>query len=207
MKKYHKYVFDLGNRKFVGKFEEMYQSESKGIFDSWHQEDSRQIKTKIALSILEEYNFNFIIDIGCGKGALTHRLKKKNNKVIGIDISKTALSMARERYPDIDFICSDANNISEFHNLLISIEETFGRADLIFISEILSYIKNWKEILKRISKHTEYFFLSLFIPENPIGFVKNEKDLVLECERYFKIIERTTVHNERVAIIFGKRKK
>ena len=205
MEKYHKYVFDLENRKFVGKFEKMYQNESKEIFDSWHQEDSRQIQRKITLSILEGYNFNFIIDIGCGKGALTHCLKKKNNKVIGIDISKTALSMAKKRYPDIDFICSNVNNIPELCNLLINIEKTIGKVDLIFTSEIFSYVKNWKEILKLISKHTKYFLLSLFIPgENPMGFVKNERDLVLTCEKYFEIIERITIYNEKVTIIFGK---
>ena len=74
---YHQYIFDTENRRFVGQFEEMYQQEKSANFDSWHQEDSRQLNRKIALNILDAYNFNRIIDLGCGKGALTHHLKKK----------------------------------------------------------------------------------------------------------------------------------
>jgi len=42
MAKYHKYVFDIETRKFIGNFEEMYQRESVD-------------------------NFDFILDLGCGK--------------------------------------------------------------------------------------------------------------------------------------------
>ena len=126
MAKYHKYVFDTENRKFIGKFEEMYQNESKEIFDSWHQEDSRQIQRRFDLAVLEDYNFQSIVDVGCGKGAFTHLFKKKNNVVIGIDISKTAIKIAKERYPDIDFICIDILKISDFDNLLKNIGNQMG---------------------------------------------------------------------------------
>jgi hypothetical protein len=74
MAKYHKYVFDLENRKFVGAFEKMYKNEKDEIFDSWHQTNTIQLHRKFALVILEKYNFNTIIDIGCGKGNFTHLL-------------------------------------------------------------------------------------------------------------------------------------
>lgn len=119
MAKYHKYVFDLENRKLVGDFETMYQNESKENFDSWHQDDTRQLQRKIALAVLEDFNFSKILDIGCGKGALTHLLKKRNNKVFGIDISQTAVNIAQERFPDIDFRVLDVSNtdgIISFYN-------------------------------------------------------------------------------------------
>ena len=77
MAKYHKYVFDVEKRTFIGDFENMYAHESIEKFASWHQDDSRQLQRKICLEILNQYNFNTIVDIGCGKGALTHILKKK----------------------------------------------------------------------------------------------------------------------------------
>ena len=119
MSKYHKYVFDHKNREFVGNFEEMYQAELNECFDSWHQEDSRQLQRKIDIAILENYNFNTIIDIGCGKGSFTHLLKRSNNHVLAIDISSTAINIAKERYPDIEFIQADVNNIAKFEDLLI----------------------------------------------------------------------------------------
>jgi len=118
MAKYHKYVFDLENRKLVGDFETMYQNESKENFDSWHQDDSRQLQRKIDLAILEDYNFNHILDIGCGKGSLTHILKKKNNTVVGLDISQTAVDIVSERFPDINFICSDVNTVSNYTHII-----------------------------------------------------------------------------------------
>ncbi len=63
MAKYHKYVFDLENRKLVGDFETMYQNESKENFDSWHQDDTRQLQRKIDMAILEDYNFEIVNDL------------------------------------------------------------------------------------------------------------------------------------------------
>ena len=118
MAKYHKYVFDIDNRKLIGDFETMYQNESKENFDSWHQDDTRQLQRKIDLAILEDYNFNNILDIGCGKGSLTHLLKKKNNQVLGIDISQTVVNIVKERFPDINFVCTDVNHIDNYVNVV-----------------------------------------------------------------------------------------
>jgi ubiquinone/menaquinone biosynthesis C-methylase UbiE len=114
MANYHKFVFDTDARRFIGKFDEMYQQERVANFDSWHQEDSRQLNRKIALNILSCYNFETVIDIGSGKGVLTHQLKKRNNHVLGLDISPTAIEVARARYPDIEFDIADVNDLPVF---------------------------------------------------------------------------------------------
>ena len=57
---YHDYVFDVQNRKFVGKFEEMYAEEDNGNFDSWHQSDLTFLKNSISLSIINQYYQRFI---------------------------------------------------------------------------------------------------------------------------------------------------
>ena len=202
MAKYHKYVFDLENRKLVGDFETMYQNESKENFDSWHQDDTRQLQRKIDLSILEDYNFSKIIDIGCGKGSLSHLLKKKNNYVLGLDISQTAVNIAQERFPDIDFLSTDVNQIENFSSLM----NKMGGVNLVFTSEVFSYIENWKELLVEISKSSEYFMISLYIPENPIGFVKSENDLVEEIEKNFEVIEHISLNTTNFVIVFAKRK-
>jgi len=143
MKKYHKYVFDQDKRCFVGDFEKMYQDEVKDGFDSWHQEDSRQLNREIALSILKGWNFESVLDIGCGKGGLTHVLKKRNNRILGIDISETAIETARSRYPDIDF---DVVDITILDVLVESLTKAKGPhngfVDLVFTSETLSYLEN-----------------------------------------------------------------
>ena len=104
---YHKYVFDQSARIMVGDWEKMYQQESVEGYDSWHQDDSRQLQRLISLQIIGMYNFGKILDIGCGKGSFTHLLKKRNNEVIGVDVSETAIVSATVRYPDIVFRTTD----------------------------------------------------------------------------------------------------
>lgn len=206
MEKYHKYVFDIDARKFVGKFKEMYQNESKEVFDSWHQEDSRQLQRRIVLLMLNGYNLDTIVDLGCGKGTLTHLLKKKNNSVTGIDVSQTALNIAKARYPDIDFAQLDMKGPDNLKNFFKSLPKQ-GMVDMVFTSEMFSYLENWRGLLNVISEHTKYFLICLYIPEDPIGFVKSENDLVCECEKYFDVIEWVTLHQEKFTIFFGESKK
>lgn len=59
---------------------------------------------------------DIILDIGCGTGALTKKISKKigiNGKLIGIDISRKALSIAKSeiKYCNVEFIEMDAENI------------------------------------------------------------------------------------------------
>ncbi len=100
-------------------------------------------------------NFNTILDLGSGKGSLTHLLKRKNNHVVGVDISQTAVDIARERFPDIEFKAVDLNSIEKYRELVS------GGVELIFTSELLSYIKNWRELLDEISKTAKYLMVSL----------------------------------------------
>ncbi len=207
MSKYHKFVFDSENRRFVGNFEEMYQQESEVGFDSWHQEDNRQLNRKIALSILESYNFGNILDLGCGKGAFTHFLKKSNNKVVGIDVSDTALSIARGRFPDIDFDNFDINQTSELENYFYNqYGDNAEKIDLVFSAELFSYLSNYKEVLACLSKKCRYIMITLYLPENPIGFVKSKYELENSISDHFEILELVELKKSRFSIVFAKSK-
>jgi 2-polyprenyl-3-methyl-5-hydroxy-6-metoxy-1,4-benzoquinol methylase len=132
MSEYHKYIINANKREFIDAFEKMYQQESKGKFDSWHQEDSRNINNKITLSILDEWNFYTIIDIGSGKGALTHLLKKRNNKVLGLDIFSTAVEQAKAKFPDIQFESIDVNDSDSWHQYLCKKIESWGDRSCVY---------------------------------------------------------------------------
>lgn len=182
---YHKFVFDTENRRFVGDFEAMYQQEDAENFDSWFQDDMNHLTKRLVLALLSQYNFNKILDFGCGKGTFTHLLKKANNSVKGIDISKTAISKANAKYPDIDFIAAEA--------------EFFKNAtmfDLVVAIEVFSYLKNWKEVLKDIANSCKYFIISLYLPPNPIGFVKTLEELEENLKLHFEIETKLVANNE-----------
>jgi 2-polyprenyl-3-methyl-5-hydroxy-6-metoxy-1,4-benzoquinol methylase len=196
---YHKYVFDEKNRRFVGKFEEMYRAESQEGFDSWRQEDLRSLKNQICLAMLNQYNFYSILDVGCGKGAFTHLLKKANNQVHGVDISETAINRARIKYPDIVFTAADLTHAG-YQDLPV-FQASY---DVIIFMEILSYLPNWPEVLQLLQRRARFFLASLFIPENPVGFVKSREDLLATVEKYYKILEDVHLVTQSQTILLGK---
>ncbi len=54
---YHKYVFDMQNRSFIGEFDQMYKAEKTESFDSWHQDDVNILDKQLCLQIIEQSNF------------------------------------------------------------------------------------------------------------------------------------------------------
>lgn len=174
---YHKYVFDIEKRGFIGKFEEMYQAEDSEGFDSWFERDLRPLRKAISYAILSAYNFSRILDIGCGKGTFTHLLKKQNNHVVGIDSSKTAIRKAKESFPDIDFRCMSVYDI-------YSLGEKF---DLVAVMGTFAYVEGWPKAVGTIAGMTRWLYVAEYIPHNPIGFVKWPSHLISEVERHFII--------------------
>lgn len=193
---YHEYVFDIEQRKFVGKFEEMYQQEDVQGFDSWYQEDLTHITKRLSLCLLEQYNFNSVLDVGCGKGSFTHLLKKNNNEVSGCDLSETAVKKAKSRFPAIDFFAASSSDLMREHK---------KQYDLVVLMEILSYISDWQDFIKYISEITQYCLITLYIPQNPIGFIKNFEALANEVGKHFNVEKEVVVDKSLVILMLGKK--
>jgi len=49
--------------------------------------------------------------------------------------------------------------------------------------------------------------ISLFIPKDPIGFIKSEDDLTTEISKSFQIIEHISLNTSNFVIVFAKGKK
>ena len=88
---------------------------SAEVYDARYTDIQNQKYSEI-LSRVNISNHNCIIDIGCGTGSflglLTSLLSNDNcNPFIGIDLSFEMVKIAHEKFPDIDFIVADSDNI------------------------------------------------------------------------------------------------
>ena len=98
-KDYHDYVFKDG--KFIGAFEEMYLN----VDDPWHHGDATAIHYDSALLLLKRYTNlrGGVLDIGCGKGAFTARLKESfpGVSVTGVDIALEIIYLVIKEYQSL----------------------------------------------------------------------------------------------------------
>lgn len=81
-----------------------------------------------------------LLDLGCGNGVLTKRLKDMGAEVVGIDASKEMLEAARRNYPDIPFYEKDASHFA--------MEEKF---DVVFSNAVFHWIDNQEGLLNSIA--------------------------------------------------------
>jgi trans-aconitate methyltransferase len=109
MDRYQDYVIKDG--KFIGEFEKMYQK-----FDNpWHQieavDDSYSRLSTILT--LKSYGIKSVLEVGCGLGKFTNYIHAQlpDIKIVGMDISETAVKKAKLSYPDIEFV---TDNLASF---------------------------------------------------------------------------------------------
>ena len=108
---FHDYVIKDG--KLIGEFEQMYQDHKF----PWNQNIREQYASDKALTINKVQSIQAkrnkpinIIELGCGLGYFTNRIKSslpKNCNVMGIDVSNTAIYKAKQLFPDCQFTVSD----------------------------------------------------------------------------------------------------
>lgn len=106
---------------------------------SWDAKNLRRI-----MDIIEPYCQGAVLDIGCGDGTLTSHLNKLNKAktVMGVDISKTAISQAKKKYPAIDFAVVSATTIPFS-------KESF---DFIAMVELVEHIIDIEKMFKEVNK-------------------------------------------------------
>lgn len=108
----------------------------------WHI--SRRKLIDELLSEMDVDHQSLALDIGCGIGGNMSVLEKFTSRAIGMDYSELALSIARKKYPQQEFILGDANNL--YKNFR---HDRFG---LISIFNVLyhEWIKNEIRVLEQV---------------------------------------------------------
>ncbi|OGZ03466.1 MAG: hypothetical protein A2430_01955 [Candidatus Liptonbacteria bacterium RIFOXYC1_FULL_36_8] len=91
-----------------------------------------------------------VLDIGCHTGYLSFKAALIAKKVVGIDLNKKNISIAKEIYklPNLSFISADAT--------LFPFKEKFNK---IILSNVLEHIENRIDFLKKISNLSDIILL------------------------------------------------
>lgn len=91
------------------------------------------------IELLDPKPYEKILDLGCGTGELTQKIKEKGSLVIGIDSSVEMIDIARKEYPFISFEVMNAGEMNY--------EEEF---DAVFSNAVLHWIKEKEQVLEKI---------------------------------------------------------
>lgn len=144
--RYQDYVIKDG--KSIGDFGGMYRS----FDDPWNQSredhifDSRRQIALLACGRLElQHNLTSVIELGCGFGLLTEKLREKGFESIGTDISPTSIQKAQEKNPNSRFEIAEYDDyivMNSFNSDIVSMAElTWYTLDTLdeFLSALLTY--------------------------------------------------------------------
>ena len=102
-----------------------------------------------------------VLCIGCGSGEECEYIKSIGaKKVVGIDISKNLIDLAKKSYSELEFHVMDMEKINFSENSF----------DFVYSSLAMHYLKDWKKVLKGISRVLKRKGLFLFSTHHPIRY-------------------------------------
>jgi trans-aconitate methyltransferase len=93
------------------------------------------------IDLLDPRSFENILDLGCGTGELTQKIKEKGCLVLGIDSSAEMIAKAKAAYPLIPFEVADATAM-EYDN----------EFDAVFSNAVLHWINDQEKAAENIYK-------------------------------------------------------
>lgn len=94
------------------------------------------------LTLLDRPEGSFVVDLGCGNGALTEKLADRGYRVLGIDDSEVMIQTARELHPHLEF--------RRANGLTFTLPE---KADAVFSNAVFHWIdgKDQKKLIANIA--------------------------------------------------------
>ena len=85
-----------------------------------------------------------LLEIGCGNGYgafLLHRRLPRS--YVGLDVMEEQVGIARQRYPEYQFLVQDATDLSGFPE---------GSKDVVIIFGVLHHIPRWRQVIDEVRR-------------------------------------------------------
>ncbi|MFK5958423.1 MAG: methyltransferase domain-containing protein [Lutibacter sp.] len=125
-----------------------------------NENKTRDLDQKSTIEVLSRYNFETVLELGCGTGKNTKWLVTKAKKIIALDFSQEMLNKATNKIKNSNVLFKKANLLEVW-----DIDNEF--ADLITASLMLEHIKNLNFIFKQAQlklKSNGLFFINELHP-------------------------------------------
>ena len=106
-----------------------------GQYDT-NKNSTRDLDHKSTVQTLKEYNFENVIELGCGTGKNTSYLLTRAEKVVALDFSQEMLNIAKAKIIDPRVSFQKADITKKW-----KVKDSF--ADLITSSLILEHMRTW----------------------------------------------------------------
>ena len=104
-------------------------------------------KDKMNVNLLNGLN---CLDVGCGGGILSEKLKRLGANVMGIDASKNSIEIAQEHAKksrlEINYKCMTTSKLLEIKG-----QKTLNKFDLVIASEVIEHVNDRNSFLSDIS--------------------------------------------------------
>ncbi|MDD3340842.1 MAG: class I SAM-dependent methyltransferase [Bacilli bacterium] len=152
------------------------------IAEKYKMEFENDLSDQIYIDKFLEYvKTGTILDIGCGIGHLTNYISQKGFQITGIDLSTHMLEIARQSYPNIEFLKMNMRDLQFDSNYFTGIFAAYSLFHLP-LEEMKQVLATCKRILK------EKGFIILFLQEGTGDHVIREP-LLPEKNTYIQYIE------------------
>ncbi len=112
--------------------------------------------------------------------------------MLGVDLSETAIAKARTAHPELEFEVMRVEDLGDLHP---------RRFDLVVAMEVLSYVEDWRGALDVFSRLGDRLLVTLYLPPDPIGFVKTFDELLEEVGRRYEIETEVLVDREQIVLV------
>ncbi len=114
----------------------------KTLKDPWNFESSpyEQERLKLLLDEVARCSPGSVLEVGCAEGVFTSMLSTMTDRVVGIDVSPTAVARARERCPGVTFMTTSLDSF-----------DAAEKFDVVVCAETLYYIQDVREAINKLS--------------------------------------------------------
>ena len=128
----YEYYEDMtSGKRFDSKFDDaIYDSFYSKYYDKIYENKERDVEQlKIIVSYAKNKKFVKFLDVGCGTGYHVHMLNKMKYDVVGLDKSKSMITIAQSKYDTCEFVTGDIlkNNLFDYNSFthLLCLNKTF----------------------------------------------------------------------------------